>query len=108
MVNLLRELGALRVMLAVLVVLIVACAPFSGGAAVHTGWRLITTVVAPALFVMTAFVLPLDVIMSLVFMADGDESRRRRLKRVIRIELGLLAVMLAAWAPFVTRLLSER
>ena len=105
---LLYELGALRVLLAVLVVLIVICAPFSGGATGHSGWRLLTTVVAPTLFVMTAFVLPLDMLMSRLFMADADEARRERLKRVIRIELGLLMVMLAAWSPFVVRLFNQR
>lgn len=105
---LLHELGALRVLLAILVVLVVICAPFSGGPTGHSGWRLLTTVVAPSLFVMTAFVLPLDMLMSRLFMADADEPRRGRLQRVIRIELGLLVVLLAAWSPFVVRLFNQR
>ena len=100
------ELGALRLMLVALVVLASAAAPFSEGPAAYSGWRLATTVIAPAIFVMLVFVVPLDMIMSAVFMSGGDPATRARFRRIILAELVLLAAMTLAWMPFVLRLLS--
>ena len=100
-----RELGALRVMLALLSLLVIAAAPLSEGPAVYSGWRLATTVIAPALFVMLVFVVPLDVMMSALFRSGADAAGKARLTRVIVAELALLAGLLLAWTPFVLRLL---
>ena len=100
------ELGPLRLMLALLVLVVSAASPFSEGPAVYTGWRLATTVIAPAIFVMLVFLLPLDMIMSAVFMSGGSPARRSRFRRIIGIELVLLAAMVIAWLPFVIRLLN--
>ncbi len=99
------ELGALRLLLGALVLLVSAAAPFSDGPVVYSGWRLATTMIAPALFVMLAFLLPLDMIMSAVFMSGGNPVRRARFRRIIAVELVLLVAMTAAWLPFVLRLL---
>ena len=100
------ELGPLRLMLALLVLVVSAAAPFSEGPAVYTGWRLATTVIAPAIFVMLVFLLPLDMIMSTVFMSGGSSVTRARFRRIIAIELVLLVAMAIAWLPFVLRLLN--
>ena len=93
-------------MLAVLVLVVCAAAPFSDGPTIYSGWRLATTVVAPAVFVMLVFVLPLDMIMSAVFMSGGSSARRGRFRRIIAVELVLLALMVVTWLPFVIRLLN--
>lgn len=100
------ELGPLRLMLALLVLVVCAASPFSEGPAVYTGWRLATTVIAPAIFVMLVFLLPLDMIMSAVFMSGGSPARRSRFRRIIGIELMLLVAMVITWLPFVLRLLN--
>ena len=100
------EFGALRLMLGLLVLLVCAASPFSEGPAAYAGWRLATTVIAPALFVMLVFLLPLDMIMSAVFMSGGDGEVRRRFRRIILAELGLLVLMVLVWMPFVLRLLN--
>ena len=99
-------LGALRLMLGLLVLVVSAAAPFSEGPAVYSGWRLATTVIAPAIFVMLVFLLPLDMIMSTVFMSGGSPVRRARFRRIIAIEFVLLVAMVIAWSPFVLRLLN--
>ena len=104
--SLAAEVGALRLMLGALVLLVSAASPFSEGPAVYAGWRLATTVIAPAVFVMLVFLLPLDMIMSAVFMSGGDSAKRARFRRIILAELGLLVLMVLVWLPFVLRLLN--
>ena len=99
------ELGALRLMLVLLVLAVCAAAPFSDGPAVYSGWRLATTVVAPAIFVMLVFLLPLDMTMCAVFMSGRNAAARARLRRIILAELLLLVVMALVWSPFILRLL---
>ena len=93
-------------MLALLVLVVSAASPFSEGPAVYAGWRLATTMIAPAIFVMLVFLLPLDMIMSAVFMSGGSPARRSRFRRIMGIELVLLVAMVVAWLPFVLRLLN--
>ena len=99
-----REFGALRVLLVVGVVALVVAAPFSDGPAHATGWPLVRSVITPTLFVIMVFVLPLDITMTLVFMSDRQGPERRRLRLIARTEAILLIVMLAAWMPLVMRL----
>ena len=107
--NRLREFvnlfGALRVLLVIGVVALVVAAPFSDGPAHATGWPLVRSVIAPTLFVIMAFVLPLDITMTLVFMSDRQGPERRRLRLVAQAEAVLLAAMLVAWLPLLMRLL---
>ena len=97
--------GALRVMLVIGVVALIIAAPFSDGPTSSTGWPLVRSVIAPALFVIMAFVLPLDITMTLIFMSDRQEPERRRLLRIAQTEVVLLVAMLVAWMPLILRLL---
>ena len=97
--------GALRVLLVLCVVALIVAAPFSDGPAHTTGWPLVGSVIAPTLFVIMAFVLPLDITMTLVFMSGRHGPERRRLLRIAQTEAVLLVAMLAAWTPLVLRLL---
>lgn len=97
--------GELRVLLVVTVVVLIVAAPFSDGPAHATGWPLVRNVIAPTLFVIMAFVLPLDITMTLVFMSDRQGPERRRLRLVAQAETVLLAAMLVAWLPLLMRLL---
>ena len=107
--NRLRQLvsmfGALRVLLVIGVVALIVAAPFSDGPAASTGWPLVRSVIAPTLFVIMAFVLPLDITMTLVFMSDRQGPERRRLRCIAQTEAVLLVAMLVAWIPLVMRLL---
>ena len=103
--HLVRMFGALRVLLVISVIALIVVAPFSEGPAASTGWPLVRSVIAPTLFVIMAFVLPLDITMTLVFMSDRQEPERRRLRRIAQTEAVLLVAMLVAWMPLVMRLL---
>jgi len=97
--------GALRVLLVITVVVLIVAAPFSDGPAHATGWPLVRSVIAPTLFVIMAFVLPLDITMTLVFMSDRRGAERRRLRRIAQTEIVLLVAMIVAWIPLLIRLI---
>ena len=100
-----RMFGTLRLLLVVGIVALIIAAPFSDGPTHSTGWPLVRGVIAPTLFVIMAFVLPLDITMTLVFMSDRQGAERRRLRLVAQTEAVLLVAMLVAWTPLVMRLL---
>ena len=97
--------GALRVLLVITVVVLIVAAPFSDGPAHATGWPLVRSVIAPTLFVIMAFVLPLDITMTLVFMSDRHGEERHRLRRIAQAETVLLIAMIVAWIPLLIRLI---
>ena len=103
--HLVSTFGALRVLLVIGVVALIVAAPFSDGPTASTGWPLVRSVIAPTLFVIMAFVLPLDITMTLVFMSERRGRERRRLRRIAQTEAVLLVAMLVAWIPLVMRLL---
>ena len=103
--NFLRSFGALRVLLVLGVVALIIAAPFSDGPAHATGWPLVRNVIAPTLFVIMAFVLPLDITMTLVFMSDRQGPERHRLRLIAQTEAVLFIAMLAAWIPLLMQLL---
>ena len=101
----LGTIGVLRVLLVLGVAALIIAAPFSDGPAQATGWPLVRSVIAPTLFVIMAFVLPLDITMTLVFMSGRQGAERRRLRLVALTEAALFVAMLGAWMPLLIRLL---
>lgn len=98
-------LGPLRVGLVLITALVILAAPFAEVTAeLVTGWALWPAVIAPALMPILVFVLPLDMTMSRLIMADREPAARGRYRIIIRVELALLALMLLAWTPFAVEL----
>ena len=100
--------GSLRLMLLGTVAALVALGPVSGGTVSFQGVALVTTLVAPVAFAIFIFVLPLDMMMTGIFMSDADAAKRRRLKRVLITEAAALVALVLAWLPFVLSLLRIR
>ena len=100
----LHRLGPLRSLLVLSTLLVIGLAPFADGS-VHHDWRLIPGVIAPTVMMMLVFALPLDMTMAKVFMSDASAAERERLRFAIRVEGCALVAMLAAWTPFVVRVL---
>lgn len=124
------ELGVLRVALLAAVAVLVASAPFSSfgpngsgavdpsrplgveGSALGSHWLdlspglLWTTLIAPPLAVMMAFVVPLDMLMSRIYMTDKPAAERARYRRILAAEALALGLLVAAWTPFFATLLS--
>lgn len=124
------ELGALRLALLAAAAALAASAPFAStgasgpgafdaaralavaggapgphGVGVSLGvvW---TNLVAPPLAVMMAFVIPLDMLMSRLYMADKRGAERARYRRILTAEALAFVLLAAAWTPFFAALLS--
>ena len=97
--------GVLRALLVLGVVALVIAAPFYDGPVHATGWPLVRGVIAPALFMIMVFVLPLELTMTLVFMSSRRDPDRRRLRIIVLTEAALFVAMLVAWTPFVVGVL---
>ena len=121
------ELGALRVALLAAVAVLAASAffapsdPFAGAAFegtdpaaasgaspfLHASFGIVwTTLVAPPLAVMMAFVIPLDMLMSRIYMTDQHGAERARFRRILAVEALAFVLLVAAWAPFFVALLA--
>ncbi|MGE0336790.1 MAG: hypothetical protein AB7O21_09410 [Gammaproteobacteria bacterium] len=90
-------------MLALVTVLVACVGPFLDGTSDLRGWRIFPTVIAPAIMLILAFVLPLDITMARIFLSDASGDRRRELMTAIRVEAWLMLVLLLAWSPFFVR-----
>ena len=106
--NYLKRVGFLRAVLMLASVLLVFLSPFAGGHIQTSGWPLVTTLVAPVCFVISCFLLVLDMLMTRVFMSGSTAAERQRLTLIIRSEALVLLVLLASWAPLVAALLRLR
>jgi len=105
--KLMSDLGALRSGMAIAVILLVIGSPFALAPASAHGWAILPTVIAPALFVIFIFVLPLDLVMTLVFRSDKTGTERQRFNRILVAEGTLTALLTLSWTPFVVGLVTE-
>ncbi len=101
----LQTFGVLRASMVIGVVALIVAAPFeSEPLSSASGWELVRGVIAPTLFAVMAFVLPLDFTMTKIFMSERGESEKRRLRIVARTEGLLFVLMFAAWSPLLMEL----
>jgi hypothetical protein len=94
-------LGLLRLMLAMLTLALTAVALFAGDSGGVSVWQLFRGAVAPALATMTAFGLPLDMLMAAIYRSGAQGSERDRYSAIIRIECVLFIVLVLVWAPVI-------
>lgn len=99
-------LGPMRVALALFTFTLIGMAPFASGASL-SGWGAVVGIVAPSLTVIMLFVLPLDMMMSRIFMSDAEGAQRLRYRRILWLELFLFLALLVAWGPFIANLLRQ-
>ncbi|MGH6636660.1 MAG: hypothetical protein ACRED0_11215 [Gammaproteobacteria bacterium] len=79
-----------------------AAGPFAAG--IELGTALLFSNVFPALVVVFAFLLPLDMLMCRIFRSEHEGKAIQRYADIVRFEAITLAFMLAAWSPFWIRL----
>ncbi|MGR6036348.1 MAG: hypothetical protein ACU4EQ_01095 [Candidatus Nitrosoglobus sp.] len=99
-----KYIGPMRFALALFAFILMGMAPFSIGAS-FSGWGVVVGTVAPALTIIMLFALPLDIMMSRIFMTDTEGAERVRYWRIIGLELFLIIALIIAWRPFIARLL---
>lgn len=92
----LMQIGALRGMLYLGVLVLVLGRPAPGAAPVHGGWEMFPTLVFPALVPLLFMVLLLDAIMSAVFSTSRPQARAAY-RIAIALDLGLAMVLVGRW-----------
>jgi len=97
-------LGPLRALLALACMIVTATSPFFG-APDYSWWGFYPTVIAPTLVVLLLFVLPLDMLMTGLFMSAADEADRRRLRHALQLEVVLYLALIGAWLPLLRGLI---
>jgi len=95
-----QEIGALRLMLLVTAILVVALVPTPGAKAIYQGWGLLTSVLLPVLAPLMFMGLLLDALMSRVFSSDTEGAARSRLRVIMWTDLGIAVVLLLRWLPY--------
>lgn len=103
----LLELGALRIGLLGFVAILIASAPFASAEADYSLGRIWPTLLAAPIALMTAFVVPLDMLMTRIYMIDKEPAVRARYRRIVMAEAVALVLLIAAWVPFFAPLLAR-
>ena len=106
--SLAAEIGFLRSSLLAIIVILVAAAPFALASDGSGPLGFAVAVVAPVFFVVMLFVLPLDMLMTRIFMLEKEGDERLRFRFIMRVELALYAILVASWTPFVWQLIENR
>jgi hypothetical protein len=99
-----QRVGALRVALAVLVLIMLPMAVIQGPSS--EGLWVIPNQVLPGVVLIVIWVLPFDMVMSRVFLLGSDRPDHARYRSIVRLDLALLAALVAFWGPFFFSLLN--
>lgn len=108
MMRWLEGFGALRLLLLGTTLVLIALGPLSGGRVSFDGLAIVTTLLAPVVFAIFMFLLPLDMAMTAVFMSDAQGPRLAALKRALISEVAVFVLLMLAWLPFVLSMLRLR
>lgn len=95
-----RELGVLRWLLLIGVVITFVLAPAAGTSGSYTGWALVPSVLIPVIAPLLLMLLLLDALMSRVFMTDTHGDARRRLRMIVTLNLIVAAALVIYWIPY--------
>lgn len=101
--TLIKYIGPLRIGLALLVLILVLSAPFADNAEANA----FTGTIAPALTLVMLWVVPLDILMSSVFMSDSEGAERLRYRRALWFDIALEIALLLSWGPFFASALQQ-
>ncbi|MDH5648693.1 MAG: hypothetical protein OEY67_03475 [Gammaproteobacteria bacterium] len=98
--NIVSRIGVLRAVLAFVAISIVVMSQFTGDRAVYEGWRMVPTLIVPAIVPIVFFVLLLDMLMSGVFMADAEGEGKKKFKFIIMMDLVFVLGVATLWFPY--------
>ncbi len=103
-VNLLYQMGMLRLALITLVILDMLAAPRPGTPVVYSGWELVTTLILPVLAPILFQVLMLDALMGRIMMGSAMGAERARYRRIVIVNLVFGIALVLWWMPYFLRL----
>jgi len=107
--RLLETLGPLRSMLVTGSVLASGGAFFaSGGYYDPMSWAIVPRAVEPIMAVSLLFLLPLDMLMTRVFISSTQGEERQRYRRIMRVEIVVFGLLAVSWSPFMVSVFAGR
>lgn len=102
----LQDLRLLRIAMFCFVLVLAVISRFAGDEIIVSGWKMVPTLIAPALAPIMFFVVWLDVLMSWVFKFDATEAEKHRFNRIITIDIVMVVILTASWFGYFSRLVS--
>ena len=105
-VTIFKQVGLLRVLLAAIVVFCLVMVFFTDGDG--TGWHVIPVHAAPALVILTIWVLLFDMLMSSILMSQKHGQKRLRYRHLLLWDGFPLVALLAFRGPFFASLPSRQ
>lgn len=96
--NILKDLGVLRLVLIATAILLAIFSTAPGTAAARSGWEMLPSLVLPALTPIVFMVLLFDFMMCRIRMSD--EAVRKKFSTISYIEIATALFMLLMWLPF--------
>ena len=106
MTGALQRVGALRIVLFVLALLTLAFLPTPGTPPGHSGWALVTTVIAPSIVPMFIAGLAFDLLMAPIMLKGGEGPTPRDLRLIVSGDIVALAALLIGWGPVFVAMIS--
>ena len=98
--NLIHNLGFLRISLLLLGILDTLIAPEPGTYAIKHGIEALPTLVAPAAAPIIMMVILFDALMSKIRASDSTGEESKKFKTIMWVELAVVAFMVAGWLPY--------
>lgn len=97
--NVIKQIGPLRAILAAVAISMIVFSFFTGDP-VRQGWAIVPTLVIPAIVPIVFFVLLLDILMSGVFMVDKTGQERSRFKFIALMDAVFVVLIVTLWLPY--------
>jgi len=101
-----QELRLLRVVMICFTLVLAILSRFAGDEVIYSGWKIIPTLIAPALAPIMFFVIWLDVLMSWVFSIDAEKGEKSRFGRIVVADIVQVIILTASWFGYFSRLVS--
>ena len=101
-----QELRLLRVVMICFTLALVILSRFAGDEIIYSGWKIIPSLIAPALAPIMFFVIWLDVLMSWVFSIDAEKGEKSRFGRIVVTDIVLAVILTVSWFGYFSRLVS--
>jgi len=96
--NLLKDLGILRLILILTAIILALFSTEPGTAAARSGWEMLPSLVLPALTPLVFMVLLFEIMMCRIRMSD--EAVRTKFANISYIEIAVALFLLLMWLPF--------
>ena len=100
MIKYLKEMRALRVIMASVTLYAVVSSRFTGDEVHYSGWEMVPSLIVPAIVPILFFVIWLDILMTWVFRVDAVGEERSRLGRALIVSFSLVVLLILSWIGY--------